>query len=167
MTHSAGLLPVANGSARILILGTLPGQMSLRMQQYYAQPRNAFWKLMGELLGAGPDLPYPERLQRLLDAGVALWDVCEAATRPGSLDASINDATVVANNFDHFFGANPSVRSVYFNGAKAEALYRRLVLPSLHVGGDLSYLTLPSTSPAHAAMSFKDKLAKWSVVAAQ
>jgi len=120
---SAGLLPVANGSARILILGTLPGQMSLIMQQYYAQPRNAFWKLMGELLGAGPDLPYPERLQRLLDAGVALWDVCEAATRPGSLDASINGATVVANNF--------------------------------------------ATSAAHAAMSFKDKLAKWSVVAAQ
>jgi TDG/mug DNA glycosylase family protein len=164
--HSAGFSPVAQADARVLILGTLPGQLSLQMQQYYAQPRNVFWPIMGELVGAHPGLPYQERLQRVIEHGIALWDVCAAATRPGSLDASIDSGTMIANPFDQFFGDHPGIALVCFNGATAEKLYRHHVLPNLPEPGGIAYKGLPSTSAAHAAMSFAEKLAKWSVVVA-
>jgi double-stranded uracil-DNA glycosylase len=157
---STGFAPVADHSSKVLVLGTLPGQVSLQQQEYYAQPRNAFWRLMGELVGAYPSLPYAERLQRLQDRRIALWDVCAAASRPGSLDASISSQSVVANPFADFFADHPAIRLVCFNGAKAAALYRRHVLPITGI----SYITLPSTSPAHAAMSFEKKLELWSVI---
>jgi hypoxanthine-DNA glycosylase len=164
--HSSGFPPVAHADATVLILGTLPGQISLQVQQYYAQPKNVFWKVMGELVGAHPGLPYQERLQRLIEHGIALWDVCAAATRPGSLDACIDTGTVVANQFDQFFGDHPGLVLVCFNGATAETLYRRHVLPNLPEQYGITYVGLPSTSPAHAAMSFAEKLAKWSVIVA-
>lgn len=133
------------------------------MRQYYAQPRNVFWRVMGELVGAHPGLPYLERLQLLQGRGIALWDVCATATRPGSLDASIQGDTVIANTFIDFYSEHPGVKLVCFNGATAGALYRRHVLPNLNAS-DIRYVTLPSTSPAHAAMPFTAKLAKWSVV---
>jgi TDG/mug DNA glycosylase family protein len=161
---STGFPFVAEPTARVLVLGTLPGQVSLQRQQYYAQPQNAFWKIMGALLGAGPELPYEVRLQRLKDRGIALWDVCAAAHRPGSLDASIVSQTVSPNPFTEFFDAHPQIRLVCFNGAKAEALYRRHVKPHLIESAALTYVTLPSTSPANAGTFFADKLARWSVL---
>ncbi|OZA12577.1 MAG: DNA-deoxyinosine glycosylase, partial [Hydrogenophilales bacterium 17-62-8] len=86
--HDTGFPPIADAHARILILGSLPGQVSLQRQQYYAQPQNAFWKIMGRLFDAGPELAYAERTQRLVENGIALWDVCASAQRPGSLDAA-------------------------------------------------------------------------------
>jgi len=164
LMRSDGLAPVAQPDAKVLILGTLPGQVSLQMRQYYAQPRNLFWKIMGELVDARPELPYAERLQRLAARGIALWDVCADARRPGSLDASIDADTVVANPFNQFFSDHPDIVLVCFNGATAEKLYRRHVLPNLPAQHGITYLGLPSTSPAHAAMSFAEKLAKWSVI---
>lgn len=160
----SGFAPVARPDARVLILGTLPGQVSLQMGQYYAQPRNTFWKIMGELVGAYPGLSYEERLQRLLEARIALWDVCEAASRPGSLDASIEGATVVVNDFQEFLEAHSAIQMVYFNGAKAEALYRRRVLAKSEHARGLPRITLPSTSPANAALAFEAKLSRWRVV---
>jgi hypoxanthine-DNA glycosylase len=160
--HSNGFPPIADADARILILGSLPGQVSLRMQQYYAQPHNAFWKIMGRLFGAGPELPYDERARRLVERGIALWDVCAAAQRAGSLDASIVHASVVPNDFAAFIASHPHIGLICFNGGKAAALYRRLVLPGLPASlRSLDYQTLPSTSPAHAAMRFGEKLARW------
>ena len=159
--HSSGFAPVADANARFLVLGTLPWQMSLRMQQYYAQPRNAFWKIMGEIFGAGPEMPYEGRLQRLKENGIALWDVCAAAHRPGSLDASIDLASVEANPFGEFFAEHSAIKLVCFNGAKAHALYQRLVVPDLK-HDDIRYAALPSTSPAHAGMPYAEKLARWS-----
>jgi double-stranded uracil-DNA glycosylase len=156
--HSTGFQHVADSRAKVLILGTLPGQVSLLHQQYYAQPQNQFWRIMGEFVGAHPSLPYADRLQRLQDHGIALWDVCAAAHRPGSLDASITGVSVVPNAFAEFFCAYPTILSVFFNGQKAEALYRRHVLPT----AGITYTTLPSTSPAHAAMPFERKLEAWS-----
>jgi hypoxanthine-DNA glycosylase len=163
--HSNGFPPIADAQARILILGSLPGQVSLRMQQYYAQPHNAFWKIMGRLFGAGPELPYDERARRLLGQGIALWDVCAAAERQGSLDAAIVHASVVPNDFAAFIESHPHIGLICFNGGKAAELYRRLVLPGLPASlRPLDYQTLPSTSPAHAAMSFDQKLARWTAV---
>src|SRR5512139_2464129 len=100
---SRGFPPIAAPDARVLILGSLPGQTSLARQQYYAQPHNAFWRVMGELFGAGLDLPYEERGTILIAHRIALWDVCKAASRPGSLDSSIDPRSVIANDFRRFF----------------------------------------------------------------
>jgi double-stranded uracil-DNA glycosylase len=155
--------PVADAGARLLILGSMPGKASLQADRYYAHPRNAFWRLMGDLLGAGPELPYAQRLDRLRAAGVALWDVIAACERDSSLDADIVAPSVEANDFLGFFAAHPGIEQVFFNGATAETSFRRHVLPVL---GDthLQFTRLPSTSPAHAALSYGEKLAAWQVI---
>lgn len=159
---SQGFPPIAAPGARLLILGSLPGQASLAVGQYYAQPHNAFWRIQGELLGAGPELDYPTRTAALRDAGVALWDVCAAAERPGSLDASIRRASVVVNDFAAFLHAHPRIAMVAFNGATAAELYRRFVLPSLPLhAATLPMLRLPSTSPAHAGVTYRAKREAW------
>lgn len=163
--NSSGFPPIAGPDASVLILGTLPGQESLRQQQYYAQSRNAFWPIMGRLLGFSPALPYGERAAVLAARRVALWDVCAAAYRPGSLDASIAPASIVVNDFAGFLAAHPGIGLICFNGAKAADLYRRKVGPGLPGAvRDIPVETLPSTSPAHAGMSFETKLARWSSI---
>jgi hypoxanthine-DNA glycosylase len=161
--HDRCFTPIAKRNARTLILGSLPGQRSLQMQQYYAHPHNAFWKLIAVLFEADNALPYARRVQLLKKHGIALWDVLAAAERPGSLDSSIVHASAQANDFAKFFRAHPRIQRVFFNGRKAEAMYRRFVLPTL--GEDFSYIRyegLPSTSPAHAGMTFAKKLDSWS-----
>jgi hypoxanthine-DNA glycosylase len=163
--HDKCFPPIADAHAQILILGSLPGQVSLQRRQYYAQPQNAFWKIMGRLFDAGPDLPYAERAQRLVQNGIALWDVCASAQRPGSLDAAIVHASVVPNELAAFIESHPDIGLICFNGGKAAELYRRLVLPGLPATMRAIHTeTLPSTSPAHAAMPFEEKLARWAAV---
>ncbi|OZA26888.1 MAG: DNA-deoxyinosine glycosylase [Hydrogenophilales bacterium 17-61-9] len=160
-----GFPPIADAHARVLILGSLPGQVSLQRQQYYAHPHNAFWKIMGRCFGAGPELPYAERVQCLVQNGIALWDVCAAAQRPGSLDAAIVHASVVPNDIAAFIESHPDIGLIGFNGSKAANLYRRLVLPGLPTEiRCIRTETLPSTSPAHAAMPFEEKLSRWAAV---
>ncbi len=151
--------PVIAPGARLLVLGSMPGDASLAAQRYYAHPRNLFWPIMGALLGAGPELDYTARLTRLTDAGVALWDVAGECIRPGSLDARIRARSVVANDLPGLLAAHPGITRLCFNGAAAEALFRRHVLP--HLDPPPRWVRLPSTSPAHAAMPFADKLAAW------
>jgi len=155
--------PIAGRDAHTLILGSLPGQRSLHMQQYYAHPYNAFWKLIAAIFEAEGTLSYSRRVQVLKKHHIALWDVLEAAERPGSLDSSIVHASAQANDFAKFFRAHPRIRRVFFNGRKAEEMYRRFVLPKL--GEEFAYIryeSLPSTSPAHAGMTFAKKLDRWS-----
>jgi double-stranded uracil-DNA glycosylase len=162
---SRGFPPVAREFAKVLILGSLPGQVSLEKREYYAHPRNDFWRIMGALFGAGPDLGYAERTRRLAQCGVALWDVCHAAQRPGSMDAAIKSQTVIPNAFAAFFRSHGQVKLICFNGAKAAELYRRTVLADLP--DDLRAIpreTLPSTSPANATRTFQQKLLAWTLV---
>jgi double-stranded uracil-DNA glycosylase len=163
--RSQGFPPVADGSARVLVLGSLPGPVSLRERQYYAQPRNAFWPIMGALFGASPARRYDERLQILVRHGIALWDVCASAHRVGALDAAIHRSSVVPNDIAAFLESHRRVRLICFNGQTAAQLYRRHVLPTLPASlQSIRCETLPSTSPAHAAMRFEEKLERWSVV---
>jgi TDG/mug DNA glycosylase family protein len=160
-----GFPPIENRLAEVLILGSFPSRRSLEKNQYYAHPRNNFWPIMGRLLDANLDVPYAKRKQILKKNRIALWDVAAAAHRPGSLDSSIVGKSVVVNDFRRFFRTHPRIRLVCFNGAKAAALYRRRGLPML--GSEypgIRYQRLPSTSPAHAAMSFDRKLARWRLV---
>jgi len=165
--HSQGFAPLARADARVLVLGSLPGRESLRRRQYYAQPQNAFWRIMGALFDAGPEHSYAERRARLLAARVAVWDVCAAAYRAGSLDSSIVASSVVANDLGRFLARHPGIGLVCFNGAKAAALYRRHVLPALPAPlRELRCVVLPSTSPAHAALRLERKIAAWALLRA-
>jgi len=158
-----GFPAVADKTARILILGSMPGRKSLDEQQYYAHPRNAFWPIIGELFGFDAQLPYIERLELLKRNHVALWDVAQHCIRPGSLDTAIRDAQ--ANDFAAFLSTHPQIRAIFFNGRKAEELFRRLVLPGLaDEQASIERHTLPSTSPAHAGMRFAGKLDAWRIV---
>lgn len=153
--------PVSAPDATILILGSMPGVTSLQAGQYYAHPRNGFWPIMGELAGAGRELPYAERLTRLQAAGVALWDVLQSCVREGSLDTAIDDRSSVANNFEVFFRDHPGIKRVLFNGVKAEQCFRRQVLGQQAIPDGLEYVRLPSTSPAHAGMTLARKQEAW------
>jgi len=167
MTRSRSFAPVADARARVLVLGSLPGRASLAQRQYYALPRNAFWRIMGELFGFAPDAPYERRLACLRDSRVALWDVCHSARRDGSLDSAIEHASVRANDFAAFFRKHPAIATICFNGATASRLYERLVLPALPAAiRERRSIVLPSTSPAHAARSHADKLRSWAEVRA-
>lgn len=163
MTRLTSFAPVASAPARVLILGSMPGAASLAARQYYAHPRNAFWRILGELAGAHPDLPYDERLARLQARGIALWDVLRHCERPGSLDADIAPASMIANDFAGLFATQPGITRVLFNGATAEQCFRRHVLPGLDaaLSARLTLIRLPSTSPAHAGMAVEHKLAHW------
>ena len=166
MSLSRGFPPVADPAARTLILGSLPGEASLRAGQYYAHGRNAFWRIMGDLLGAGPALPYEKRLEKLGAAGIALWDVIAACERFGSLDSDIVHGSVRVNDFPAFFAVHDRIERVFFNGGAAEASFRRHALPGLS-GLNLRLVRLPSTSPAHAARAYAEKLAAWSAIVAE
>jgi double-stranded uracil-DNA glycosylase len=160
--HDECFPPIARRDADTLILGSLPGRKSLEMQQYYAHPQNAFWKLIGALFDVDGALPYTRRVKILTQYRIAVWDVLAAAERPGSLDSSIVHRSALANDFARFYRSHPRIRRVFFNGRKAEEMYRRFVLPKLGTEfAGMRYECLPSTSPAHAGMSFAEKLESW------
>ncbi len=152
--------PIAAPDARVLILGSVPSIASLAKQQYYGHPQNAFWPIMGRLFGAGRELPYEERQRILRDRGVAVWDVLRECHREGSLDADIRMESEAPNDFAVFFRKHPLIATIFFNGQRSEAMFRRHVLPSMmEMGRNLRYVRLPSTSPAHAgATSHKNWL---------
>jgi double-stranded uracil-DNA glycosylase len=154
--------PIAGRGARILILGSMPGVASLKAQQYYAHPQNAFWPIMGTLLGFDPSAPYARRKRALEAACIAVWDVLLSCERRGSLDTMIENEA--ANDFNAFFRAQRGITHVFFNGAKAETSFRRHVLPQMRAS--LSYARLPSTSPANAGLPRRRKLAAWRVILA-
>jgi hypoxanthine-DNA glycosylase len=158
-----GFEAVADPSARVLILGSLPGAVSIEQQRYYAKPQNVFWQIMGTLIGAGPELPYAQRIQVLRKAGIALWDVCASAHRLGSLDSAIKNHAV--NDFASFFAMHPTIHLVCFNGQKAAAIYRRSVLDTLPPAvQQLRSRVLPSTSPANASVPYQERLRQWSSI---
>ena len=118
MSLSHGFPPVAGTAARVLVLGSLPGETSLRAGQYYAHQRNSFWRIMGDLLGAGLSLSYAQRLDKLGAAGIALWDVIAACERFGSLDSDIVNSSVCVNDFSAFFAVHRNIERVFFNGGE-------------------------------------------------
>lgn len=150
--------PIANKDAQILILGSMPGVQSLNAGQYYAHKQNAFWRIMAELVGFSPLLPYEERTAKLIENHIAVWDVLHSCERAGSLDSAI--AAAVVNDFRSFYKQHPYIKRVFFNGATAERYYRLYALAQLN-DTNLSYMRLPSTSPAHASFSYQEKLSIW------
>lgn len=158
LAPSSCFAPLLRDDARVLILGSLPGQRSLREQKYYAHPQNAFWSIMQDLLAA--EGSYEQRCDALLANSIALWDVLAESVRPGSMDSDIDLDTARPNDFAFLFRACPRIERVCFNGQKAAQMFAKFVGPQ-SLTGAMALLTLPSTSPAYAAMPYEEKLAHW------
>jgi double-stranded uracil-DNA glycosylase len=151
----ASFAPVADAGTHILILGSLPGEISLSRGQYYANGRNHFWRLIAAVTGVALEsLPYPQRVAALLAAGVGLWDVIGSAERTGSLDANIRGHS--PNDLSGLADTLPALRAIAFNGAKAAEIGTRRLGPDYR----LPLIKLPSSSPAHA-IAFEHKAAEW------
>ena len=159
-TRIRSFAPIAGRNARVLVLGSMPGRASLEAGEYYAYRHNAFWRIATELLRIEPDAYYRKRVQALRSARIAVWDVLASCVRQGSLDTMIEEER--ANDFGAFFRTHKGISHVFFNGAKAEASFRRHVLPGLGVA--LRYTRLPSTSPANASLPLRRKLAAWRAI---
>lgn len=151
-----GLPPIVGEKAHTLILGNMLSVMSVASAQYYGNPRNAFWRITGELFGFTADDPYDDRTAALVANGVAVWDVLKSCRREGSLDSAVEPDSMVPNDFGELFRAYPGIGRVFFNGAAAEKNFNRLV----RVAPTVRYRRLPSTSPAQT-MRYEDKLAAW------
>lgn len=153
--RKTGLAPIARVDARLFILGSLPGEASLAALRYYAHPTNQFWRLVGAAIGEElQSLAYDERLARLAERRIGLWDVIASATRSGSLDQAIRLAE--HNRIEHLLHDFPELRAIAFNGSTAAAIGRRLI------GADhgLELIDLPSSSAANTR-PFHEKAAAW------
>ena len=157
-TRRIGFDPVVDADTRLLILGSLPGDASLKAARYYAHPRNAFWRLLGVVLGEDLEaLAYEVRLERLKARRIGLWDVIASAERSGSLDAAIRSPE--AADLRGLVATLPDLRAVAFNGGLAARLGRRILADQ----ADLMLLDLPSSSPAHAR-PLAEKAARWAAL---
>jgi double-stranded uracil-DNA glycosylase len=162
--HVQSFPPIASRASRVLILGTMPGKVSLRERQYYAHPQNLFWRIVGGIVGFDPAGPYQARVASVQSARVAIWDVLKSCMRASSLDSAIEASSVVPNDFGAFFPEHPRIRRICFNGAKAEALYLKHVRPRLSANAEFQYVRLPSTSPANASLPLAEKLRAWQAI---
>lgn len=149
---------IVGDAPEILILGTLPGKESLRLQQYYGHPRNAFWKLMYQLFQEEFKEDYLEKTQFLKRNKIALWDVCGSADRKSSLDVDIKNEQ--PNLINELLQQYPSIKVIGFNGKKAEKLYDKY----FERNSSIQYHTLLSTSPANASYTFLEKLTNWKII---
>ncbi len=165
-TPVCSFAPQVGARCRLLVLGTVPSRRSLELQQSYAHAQNLFWPFMGELLDAGVQWPYAERIARLQARGVGVWDVLERCERRGSLDAGIVAASEVPNDIVGLLAREPTIAAVALNGGKALQLFQRHVARRLaaEIRRPVAVLALPSTSPANASMTRVDKLARWRAV---
>ena len=153
---------IADTHARLLILGSMPGVASLQALRYYGHPRNAFWPIMTSITAVPHDADYGVRIDGLLRARIALWDVVSLCQRNGSLDSAIDPASVAVNDFESFFAGHASIRHVFFNGSAAESFFRERVMPHQRLP-KLELTRLPSTSPAHAGLPLATKLEQWNL----
>lgn len=168
MSRIQSFVPQADRDARILILGSMPGKASLEQQQYYAHPRNAFWPILSSLFGFDANADYVQRIACLKAAKIGLWDVLASCERNSSLDADIVEASLVPNDLGAFLESHYQIKKIFFNGATAERLFRLYLQSALDNSlAGLSLQRLPSTSPAHASMSFEQKLECWKIIAEQ
>ncbi len=155
-------LPIALPKAHTLILGSMPSIASLEKKQYYAHPKNAFWSVMETLYAIPKTSDYSNRIHQFQQTGLALWDVIQSCERPTSLDSDIIDTTVIVNNIQEFLQKHSSIHKICFNGKKAEILYKKYVFSTLFPKQKKTLLyTLPSTSPAMAKLSLKEKTEIW------
>ncbi len=155
MDKQVGFPPVINSFSRVLILGSMPGKISLEKRQYYANARNDFWPIIFSLLQMSLPESYDQRLDLILGKGIALWDVLQSCRREGSSDNAIRQGK--SNGFAKLFTQYPGLRAVFFNGKKAGELFGRFNKP---LPPDVKSFYLPSSSPAHT-ITRREKMEAW------
>jgi hypoxanthine-DNA glycosylase len=155
--------PIITKESSLLILGSMPGQKSLNLQQYYGHRQNSFWYIMDAICGASPILPYAERVHHLNKSGIAVWDVLQHCEREGSLDSAIKLDSEIPNDFEQFLTLYPKIHYVFFNGQKAEKSFRKKVWTGLsqQIRDRITLNTLPSTSPANTQLTREKKKEVW------
>lgn len=155
MDYKFSFEPMAGEDARVLVLGSIPGDRSIAENEYYGHPQNRFWRVMACLCRQEVPLSYPEKKDMLLRNGIALWDVAYKAFRPGSMDSDIRDET--PNDIPALADSLPQLHTIAFNGKTAERLYDKYFPRA----SNMRYLSMPSTSPANAAFSLERLCACW------
>ena len=160
MDEKISFPPSVSKGAKVLVLGSMPGEESLRQQQYYAYRFNVFWKIMGSLFGFSPELPYEERLALLRKNGVALWDTLRSCKRDGSLDTGIREP--VPNDIPRLLHDYPTIRHIFCNGSASYNFLKRYLPEVFH--GPITVTRLPSTSPAAATLSFERKQEAYRII---
>lgn len=153
--------PILNLNATILILGSMPGDMSLELQEYYGHPRNRFWKVISAITSMAITNSYEDKKQLLHQSNIALWDVVQQATRKGSLDTAIKNEK--PNELDRFLEQHKQLHTIAFNGKKAEALFDKYFTRR----ATIKYFSLPSTSPANAGIDFEGICKLWQKIVDQ
>ena len=147
--------PISNKEATILILGTMPGEQSILLNQYYGHSRNNFWKFIYTIFETPFSDDYENKKALLLENNIALWDVLQVCERKGSLDSAIKNE--VANDFEHFLKNHSKINHIFFNVQKAASFFKKYVI----LEKQYQTTTLPSTSPANAGKTFEEKLLEW------
>jgi len=153
--------PLVGAEPNCLVLGSMPGRISLDSQRYYAHRQNRFWWILANVYGWKPDASYAEHVAYALKHRVAIWDVLFDCERPGSLDSKIVTASERPNDICEFMQHHPTIDTVLFNGAAAYKIFRRHQRGFHSSFPSVKLLQLPSTSPAYASMSPNDKLRVW------
>lgn len=153
--------PLESVATRVLVLGSMPSQRSLELQQYYGHPQNAFWKIMATLTGVAHEAEYQQRTLALINKGVSVWDTIASCHRPGSMDADIDTGTVSVNDFGGFFERHPKLQVVLFNGQASAKTFQKHLGKTFLLERGLESQVMPSTSPAYAAMSLAEKKSIW------
>lgn len=157
--------PIADPFATCLILGSMPGKISLKQGEYYAHPQNLFWKFLASITGVESKANYNLRCQALIKKKIAVWDVLKACIRKSSLDSDILESSIMPNDFEFFFKSHSQIKKIFFNGAKAEAIYKRHVLSELSKQfSKIQLQRLPSTSPANASIPYLVKEKSWQLI---
>lgn len=147
--------PVAGPKTCILIVGSMPGEASLRAGQYYAYRQNQFWRIIFDVFEHGREpLDYEDKKAVILKHGLGLWDSLARCERKGSLDGGITRPE--PNDFPALFCKYPQIRALIFNGAAAFKFYKQAFKEP-----QTPYRVMPSTSPAHASRTYAEKLALW------
>lgn len=162
MYLSESFAPIYTADAQILILGSMPGLASLKAAEYYAHPRNLFWRILAEARDERVPSNYSAKLEFLARHRITLWDVLQFCERQGSLDSNIVAESERANDFAGFIQTLPKLKRIVFNGKKAEQSFRKHVLDTLLADQQaIELIGLPSTSPANASISYEEKFQRW------
>jgi hypoxanthine-DNA glycosylase len=150
--------PISEKDSAVLILGTMPGERSLKLNQYYGHGGNTFWKLIFSIFDTSFSTDYKKRRDILLENKIALWDVLKACEREGSSDNAI--LLEESNDFKTFFDIHQTIKLIAFNGQNAEAYFYKYC----KYRPEVEYVTLPSTSPANTWKNFDEKLLEWNKI---
>jgi hypoxanthine-DNA glycosylase len=147
--------PISNSETSVLILGSMPGDKSLELNEYYGHSRNKFWKIISKITNNDLPLSYADKKTLLAKTKIGIWDVAQKANRKGSLDNAIQDEE--PNDLNSFISKHKSLKIIGFNGTKAEALFDKYFTRQ----AGIKYISLPSTSPANTGIDFDNICKIW------